>query len=809
MLTLLALGYFYQDRLIQWFLAEANERINTPITVERIDFSLIEDFPKASFTFNNFSIQEAIEGSSLPLARGQKLSLAFNVWDLYQGNYQIQKVALENAEVTVRITKTGLPNYLFLKKRESLEPDTTMLQLQSISLHEVTINYIDEKLKQSYQVQARQIGAQLQVADEQVLVFLKGSAHSKYIKVGEDVYFQDKALAIESSFSYSLKNQYLELMPSTLTVWQTKMQINGAFQFLEKETKINLSAQTDHTDVYTLLQVIPSRYTKSLRAFKTEGIINFSSTIKGSYSDYKNPWVEVKFATNEASFYHPDYQKRMNNIRFSGYYTNGERMSARTSLFKVENLSAELEDKKIEASFILSNFDDFHLDGQFSGEIDAASLMAFYKPEAIESAKGLVNFQIGIKGRLNDLKSKTTSRQVATSGELSISNLSLQLNTYPLAMSQFNGNFLFNNNDLAISDFSGKVGSSDFLLNGFFKNITAYLLFDNEPIGIEADLESHLLNVDELLSVNAGTNSESNYALSLSPLLQIVFNCKVDQVRFKRFHGENLRGKLLLKDQVAQLKGITLQAAGGRVSLESTLDQRASDHHLSLDVDGRLESMEVDSIFYVFENFNQTWIEDRHLKGQISASAQVHIDFDSLMRYQTESITALIDAVVKNGELNNFEPMQELAGYVEEENLNHLVFSELKNEISIKNQTVYLPEMTISSNVTSLQISGTHTFDQKIDYSVVVPIRASKRYDKDEAFGAIEDDGTGVPKLFLTIKGTTDDYKIAYDTKRVRKKIKEDIKKEGQELKDLFKKKNEKEADKTQELNEEEYFEFD
>ena len=81
------------------------------------------------------------------------------------------------------------------------------------------------------------------------------------------------------------------------------------------------------------------------------------------------------------------------------------------------------------------------------------------------------------------------------------------------------------------------------------------------------------------------------------------------------------------------------------------------------------------------------------------------------------------------------------------------------------------------------------------------------KIDKDEAFGAIKDDGTGMPKLFLTIRGTTSDYKIAYDKKAVGQKIKKDFKKEGQELKDVFRNKGQKEE--TVELEEEDYFDFE
>ncbi|MEQ8244468.1 MAG: hypothetical protein RIB66_13710, partial [Fulvivirga sp.] len=112
------------------------------------------------------------------------------------------------------------------------------------------------------------------------------------------------------------------------------------------------------------------------------------------------------------------------------------------------------------------------------------------------------------------------------------------------------------------------------------------------------------------------------------------------------------------------------------------------------------------------------------------------------------------------------------------------------------------------TNITSLKISGTHQFNQEINYHVVTPLRSSKRIDKDEAFGAIEEDVSGQSMLYLKITGTTSDYQVSYDKQEVKKKIAADIKKELQELKDAFKNKGIK-KEKAVELEEDEYFDWD
>jgi hypothetical protein len=220
-----------------------------------------------------------------------------------------------------------------------------------------------------------------------------------------------------------------------------------------------------------------------------------------------------------------------------------------------------------------------------------------------------------------------------------------------------------------------------------------------------------------------------------------------------------------------------------------------------------LNQIDIDSVFYVFENFDQDFIVDKHLKGDVSADVNFEMTLDQNLKLYPETLVADIGAVIKNGELNNFEPMKKLNKYLDDEGLNRLRFSDLTNDIHIENKTVYIPQMLVTSNVTSIRISGSHTFDQRIDYRLVTPLRGKRSTPDKEFVKAVELDEKGQTRLFLKITGTTDDYKIQYDTEAVKKKIISDFKKEVKGLKDAFRSQD-SQIKKEIELQEDEYFEW-
>ena len=166
---------------------------------------------------------------------------------------------------------------------------------------------------------------------------------------------------------------------------------------------------------------------------------------------------------------------------------------------------------------------------------------------------------------------------------------------------------------------------------------------------------------------------------------------------------------------------------------------------------------------------------------------------------------------VKNGELNNFEPIMALSSYLknEDENLSRLRFSDLESRIIISNDTVYISDVYIGTNVRNIKIGGYHTLDQHIDYRLSVPIINSKK-DKDEAFGEVKRDKEGKLYMPFRIKGTTADYKVNYDLKTASSNFIKGIKKELSEIGNAFKGKQViKAKGDTLLLEDDEFFDWD
>ena len=146
------------------------------------------------------------------------------------------------------------------------------------------------------------------------------------------------------------------------------------------------------------------------------------------------------------------------------------------------------------------------------------------------------------------------------------------------------------------------------------------------------------------------------------------------------------------------------------------------------------------------ENFDQSTMTDKHVKGKISADVKFKSAWTTDLTINPASAVSTCDITIENGELNNFSPLLALSKYLKLADLKHIRFATLKNQVTISNRKIFIPAMDISSSALNLHISGVHDFDNQVDYQLQLllsDILGKKVKEQNTEFGQVEDDGLG------------------------------------------------------------------
>jgi len=808
MLTLLVLVaglmisvFLFKDRIIQQFVSEANKSLNTPVKIGKIDVSVFSDFPNLAIEFTDVYIEDSHPGN-YPLLTADRISFNLNPIEVWRGNYSIQGLSVTGSETNLKINAAGKTNFNILKETKGSGTGTVKFDLKQVTLSKTLVDYHDQQASQHHIVSSEKLIASILVTNDLYQIEAEGDATTRQIGINNSVFLAGKRFLIDTKLNYDDNKKEVVFKPSSLKVAGSEFTIHGNYLFKEKNL-INLKAEGKDTDIQTLLSLMPESTTEKLKKYRSDGDVFFNLSLEGEISERKSPFISVAFGCTNTTLYHPDYKTQIKHANLKGSFASASITDFSNAELFLSDVNGELNGEVFNANLSIRKFNDPFVTFDFKGDLDAASIFNFYPIADLTGVEGFLSANISFAGQTALLKKKATVQRVKTNGAIVMSKLNFTYGAQKIKFKDINGTLQFNNHDLALSNVTGLFENSDFHLNGFFKNIITFLLFEDQPIGIETDLRSDFLDLDQLFSIAFGEEKSAGYRFNISPDVLLNFNCDVKQMKYKRFKAKGMKGDLLVKNQVAVSRNITMNTMGGSLTLNGIVDAKNTK---AIDVVSsfKLNGIMVDSLFYVFENFYQSFIQDKHLKGRAYADVELEMVLNEQLNLISPTLIADISATIKNGELNNFEPLKKLNKYIDDESLSKLRFGDLKNEIHIENQTIYIPQMDIKSNATDIRISGTHTFDQRIDYRVVAPLQNKKKIDPDEAFGAVEDDGSGKPMIFLKITGTTDKYEVSLDKDAVKKKIAGDLKKEVQELKDAFRQKGIKKK-KELELSEEEF----
>lgn len=806
-MLLIGTVHYFQDDIIARLVAEVNTSLKTRVDIAKIDVSLWRKFPKLSVQFQKVAVQGSLPERPVPLARAEKVYLTFDLWDLWNETFSIDQVSVENADVQIFLNEQGLENYDIIKNSiagKGQTPAAVQFDLRRIRFRQVQVRYTDAKAGQDYSLLAEQADARLLVKNDDYLILLRGELHSRHFRVGPDAYFAGKRLRINAEMQYDNDARKLMIQPSQVFVNQSEFQVMG-FCAAKPYSFVDLQIEGRNTDVQTLASLLPQSVSKAYASYQSKGKVYFKTSVTGYMQGDLVPRIEAQFGCSNASFYETRLKKRIENASLTGTYSNGRQQRRATSSLKLHRVAGSIGGRPFSGGLSVANFDNPHLSFDLNGTLDMAVVTAF-APTVARNGAGLLTAHVKFEGNLDDLRNQSMQRFVRTQGSVRLQNVSFTLADRPLRLSRLNGDFTFGGANVRVRQFSGLAGNSDFRLDGRFENALSYLLLDDQNLRVVAELEMHRLNLDELLAENpaALASGSKRYRFRLSPRLDLDLTCRIQQMRFRRFQARKVRGDLAVRNGIARSRDISLQAANGVAYLNLGVDARQPDL-LQVSANAEFKGIAVDSVFYMFEDFGQDFIRSQHLRGNVDARVQTYLVFDEHLDPDNQRLVAEIWADVRNGQLVGFEPMRKLSRFIKQSELANLQFGRMQHNIHIEKQTVYLPLMEITSNVANISVQGTHTFDHVMDYHLRIPVRT---FFQRKALNAGTPAAGSQPNLFLTLRGTSDNYRIGYDTQAVRDKIRQDMQTQKQNTRQALREAPRNTPAKTAPPAREEYFDF-
>ncbi len=782
--VLVGISVVFSDKIIGYVISEINKNLTTKVDVQSIEFSVWSKFPKATIELQNvYALPAKPFSQKDTLLYAHKIYLMFNIVDVIKGNYNVKKVSVEQATLKLLTDLTGNKSYDVWKKDTTQKTGTTFkLNFDEVKFADTRFVYNDYQQSKFYEVLIEQSKLNGKFSDVNYTLHADADLFIFKSKLGKDDYVKNRKAKINFNLKVDKQKNVFEFEPSTLQLEGLNLNVQGNIHYLEKSTMLQLAFDGKDADIISLLSFIPQGK-KALQDYEAKGKVSFNAKLNGEVSATQSPTITINFSTSNSQLKPLQTAVTLSNISFKGFYTNKKSGAKPVDYLQLENVNASLDGQPLRAAFQMENSKHPFVNMMLSGQFDLKKLSGFYKPDTIDNVGGVLSINANFKGQIG------SDATYQSSGTAQLQQVNFSLKNSPTTFTNFSSTFTLKDNDLQIDRFSGKISNSDFRINGLVSNVFDYLFLKNQTLKIDADFLSNKLVLDEIIiSGNAATDTSGG--IHFSPNLNCNLMVTIGELSYKKFVGKRINGSVTLEDGVLSANSLNLQALDGTLNMQGIIDASRGDSVL-ISFEANVQQLSIGKAFDVLNNFGQDVITSKNVKGKVSAKVQFASLWSRQLVLNNNSIYSKCDITIENGELINLEPLLALSRFVKGTDLHDVKFATLHNIIEVKNSNVIIPFMDIKSTALNLKASGTHNFNNIVDYKIQLELSQllnRKVKDNSTEFGTIEDDGKGHWKLYLNMKGNLSNPKFSYDKKSVKESIAKDIKVEKENMKTLLNK---------------------
>ncbi len=769
----------YKDHVINLLKNEINLHIKSRLDVESIDLILLKGFPNISIKFTNVRFYSAFEQELL--LESKNIYFVLNLLDLFQNDITVERLEVEDAKLRIHKNLKGEKNYDVFIESNNEGFGESIFDIKSIEFSNVELVNIDDFRKIEDVIKIENLYGSVNLNDANFLVKINANAIITKTRRPYLNWIPNKKISLNTVTSYV--GNVLKFTSCEVEINNSIFNFNGFIE-LNDSKDVSIELIGDKILFADIITLLPKTLQKRLAPYNAKGKIGVDLTLEGNLKGKNWPVFETSIRLREFEINHIDLKFPMTEIYLDGKISVPDMRKLETGTLKIDKFSASIDGNKLSVFGNIKDFKSPKVEGKVVGNVDinwAKSILITDTLYFSGSSNGNLGVDLGFDFKTSFSDQKVILDSLNVRGSINFYDVGLA-NIYNLPLKNLNGEAIFTTDKIEVKELNGVFGRSDFMINGYVNVAQLWDLGNSEKIDASINLISRKIELDEIVEI-IELQSDSTTVEKKNPFkFTIDLNLEVNQIDFRRFQGKNFLAKTVINQNGIKIIKGTSEGIGGKIALSGMITNQFNKDYF-IEVKTLTQSVKLDSLFYIFNNFKQDFITYSAIKGELTSEVYTSMYFTKDWSFKRDLLYVEGKLLVKNGELNNFKPIISLSSYLknEDENLAKLRFSDVENNILIANDTVFISDMFIGTNVRNIEIGGYHTLNQQIDYRLSVPVISNKK-DRDVAFGEVKDNEDGKLYMPFRIKGTSTNYKVTYDLKRVGSGLFKGVKKEFSEI---------------------------
>jgi hypothetical protein len=729
-----------KKKIIKQVTDEIGKKLNGNVSIGNVELNFFAHFPSVSVALHNVMITDTMYAQHHhPFFKGEDVYVKISVFKMIRKQSSINGFRIDNGSFYLYTDTSGYTNkYLFNPKKDSSAANNNNKrnELKSIILNNVRLTEENKQNNKLFDIAVRNLDLDLEDKDSTVFLFSAKAnmlVHSLAFNLERGSFLKEKNFSGNFDMRYDKKLKQIQLDNIDVRIENQPFNISARFDMAGDNRQFSLKINAKDIHYGVAKSLLTHKIDSALSIADVEKPLDATATLVGPLKG-GDPLIKIYFETKNTFLKTPFIN--FDDASFKGFFTNevvaGVPRKDPNSEIVLTDFSGTWQDlpitsDKIEVVNLIVPLVTCDLKTHFP----LTRLNDIIGSNSIQLTSGEGTANLTYKGPI--VRNNNTNSFV--NGVISLKNGTVFYAPRDVELKNVSARILFKSSDIFVENLQCDVLNNRVVMDG--KALNVLTLIDSEPnkVNIDWNIYTPLLNLNQFMfllkarkKVVVDANPKRKLVKMANKIDQvldqgsIVVNLKANRLEYKKFEASNALANVTLLQDRYVINNVSMDHAGGRMELKGSLIATgANTHHAKIDVS--LNNVDVSKVFAAFNNFGQDGITSESLQGKLTAKIDASLDVNDEGKAEPASIESVVDFSLKDGALNNYEPVKKLQSFLfKNRDFDNIRFAELKDRFEIKNGDVKINRMEIASSVMSMFVEGTFNKKGGTDISIQVPL---------------------------------------------------------------------------------------
>ena len=724
---------------------EANAMLAARLDFEKLDISLLRNFPNASLNLKGLTLvgTDRFEGDTIVAAR--RITVVVNLMSLVgDEGFEVRKIILASPALHAHKLADGAVNWDVMKPSEPADttaaeeaaPSSFRLSVRDFRLTDAVIRYEDDSTGMELRTAPLSLRLSGDMSAESTQLDLDLLAGGVDFTQGGVPLLHDAELALDAEIDADLAEGRFTFSRNTLRLNAIEMRLDGWVQQVGDALAMDVSAGCSEVRFKDLLSLIPAFYKHEFRSLAASGELSMELWARGQMHGAQLPAFELKTEVHNGSFQYSSLPKAVTDINIAAKVSNAGGELDKTEV-EISEFGLKMAGNSLSATGYATNLmSDPTFRATLSGRVDLGAIREVYPLEKGIDLAGRIAASLKLSGRMSDVESGRYER-ISASGSLVVEQLGLHVPQLPEVFIR-RAAATISPQAMTLGEFGVKVGGSDLSATGQLTGYLGYLMRGEQLAG-RLYVKSDLLDLNEIrAAVPADAEAESADAekpaeeVAAAPAQAIVvpknlnlsLNAELKKVLFEKMVITDIAGEMSVAGGTLSLDRLGLQLFGGKASASGRYSTAADPAHPTLSLAASIAKASFPRTFEEIEAVRQLAPIFEKANGDYSLSIDMRTTLDAAMSPDLMSLTAQGEISSENVSVEGVEVFDKLADLLKNDKLRRIEARDLKIRFSIKDGRVTTEPFDLKMGDVNVNMSGTTGLDRTIDYTAKVTLPA-------------------------------------------------------------------------------------